>query len=47
MTNIYTKLPAIIKVFITYETLADWIEKALTEAKQDWKKKAQLPEIAK
>lgn len=47
MTKIYTQLPAIIKVFITYETLAGWIEKALTEAKEDWKKKAQLPEIAK
>lgn len=47
MTKIYTQLPAIIKVFITYETLAGWIEKALTEAKEDWKKKAQLSEIAK
>lgn len=46
MTKIYDKLPAIIKIFITYDKLADWIEKALTEAKHDWKKKAQIAEIA-
>ena len=46
MSKIYDKLPLIIKVFITYETLTDWIEKALTEAKHDWKRKAQIAEIA-
>lgn len=46
MTKIYDKLPLIIKVFITYEKLTDWIEKALVEAKHDWKKKAQITEIA-
>ena len=46
MTKIYGKLPVIIKVFITYDKLTDWIEKALTEAKEDWKKKAEITEIA-
>lgn len=40
MTKIYAMLPAIIKVFITYNTLEDWIERALTDAKQHWKEEA-------
>ncbi len=36
MTKIYTMLPAVVKVFITYDTLAEWIEKALADAKQHW-----------
>ena len=40
MKNIYSMLPAIIKVFITYNTLSSWIEKALAEAKEHWAKEA-------
>lgn len=40
MTKIYSMLPMIIKIFITYDTLAKWIEDALTEAKDRWKKEA-------
>lgn len=40
MTKIYAMLPAIIKVFITYNTLKVWIERALTDAKQHWKEEA-------
>jgi hypothetical protein len=40
MTRIYTMLPAIIRIFITYETLEKWIEDALVKAKADWAKKA-------
>ena len=40
MTKIYSMLPAIIKVFITYDTLSSWIEKALAEAKEHWAKEA-------
>jgi hypothetical protein len=40
MTRIYTMLPAIIRIFITYETLERWIEEALVKAKADWAKKA-------
>lgn len=37
MTKIYSMLPVIIKIFITYDTLKNWIEKALAEAKEHWK----------
>lgn len=40
MTQLYAKLPAIIRIFITYETLAAWIETALAEAKERWKAEA-------
>lgn len=40
MTKIYSMLPAIIKVFITYDTLEGWIERALADAKQHWKEQA-------
>lgn len=36
MTKIYALLPSIIRVFITYDTLASWIEKALADAKKHW-----------
>lgn len=45
MTKVYSMLPAVIKIFITYDTLASWIEKALSEAKDHWKKEAQINEI--
>ena len=37
MTKIYSMLPTVIKIFITYDTLAKWIEEALAEAKNRWK----------
>lgn len=40
MTKIYSMLPTIIKVFITYETLEKWIENALEDAKEHWGKEA-------
>ena len=40
MTRIYTMLPAVIRIFITYETLERWIEETLKKAKADWAKKA-------
>lgn len=40
MTRIYSMLPTIIKIFITYDTLAKWIETALAEAKKHWAEQA-------
>ena len=34
--KVYPKLPAIIKAFITSETLIKWIETALKTAKEKW-----------
>lgn len=42
--QIYPKLPAIIKVFITEKILAEWVEDALAAAKEAWKKNAALAE---
>ncbi len=36
MTEIYPKLPAIIKAFASEELLTKWIEDALRDAKQKW-----------
>lgn len=48
MTAIYDRLPAIIKIFITYNTLEKWIEDTLKKAKADWAKKAGIePETPK
>lgn len=48
MTRIYTMLPAVIRIFITYETLERWIEETLKKAKADWAKKAGIePETPK
>ena len=41
---IYPKLPAIIKTFITDETLVRWVEEALTKAKEAWEKNPALLE---
>lgn len=40
MTRIYTMLPIVIRLFITYDTLERWIEEALKKAKAEWAKKA-------
>lgn len=42
--KIYTMLPAFFKVFITYNTLEKWIEKALVEAKEFWAEQAGINE---
>lgn len=40
MTKMYSMLPAVIRIFVTYDTLAKWIEDALAEAKERWKNEA-------
>lgn len=40
MTQIYEKLPAVIRLFVTYNQLTKWIEKALADAKKHWGEKA-------
>ena len=42
VTAIYPKLPAILKAFISEKTLTKWIEDALTAAKDNWKKNANI-----
>ena len=44
---IYPSLPAVIKLFITDETLVKWVETALETAKEAWKKNAALGEYVK
>ena len=44
IAEIYPKLPAVIKLFITEATLTKWVEDALTAAKDAWKKNAALAE---
>ena len=39
---IYPKLPGVIKAFITADTLERWVEEALTAAKVEWEKNAQI-----
>ena len=41
---IYDKLPAIIKVFVTYSTIETWIENALADMKEYWKEQAEITE---
>lgn len=36
--QIYPKLPAVIKMFITDDVLKRWVEEALAAAKEEWKK---------
>lgn len=42
--RLYSILPAYIRVFITYQTLERWIEKALAEAKEYWAEQAGIIE---
>lgn len=42
MEQVYAKLPAIIRTFITYDVLEKWIEQALAEAKEYWAMKAEI-----
>ena len=39
---IYPKLPAVIKAFVTDETLAKWVDDALDVAKEAWKKNSAI-----
>lgn len=40
LTKVYSMLPAIVKVFITYDTLAKWIEEAVAKMKERIDEKA-------
>ena len=40
LEKIYRQLPAIVRLFVTYDTLERWIETALAEMKERWAKKA-------
>lgn len=40
LEKVYAVLPAIFKVFISYNTLEKWIEKALAEMKAYWAEQA-------
>ncbi len=40
LEHIYSKLPFYIKMFVTYNMLERWIEKALSEAKDYWANRA-------
>lgn len=40
--RLYSILPAYVRVFITYQTLEKWIEKALAEAKEYWAERAAI-----
>ena len=44
MERAYSALPAIIKVFVTYNMLEKWIEKALVKVKEYWAEQAQIKE---
>ncbi len=44
LEKVYAILPSTIKIFISYNTLKKWIEKALEEMKEYWAKKAQSAE---
>ena len=44
---IYPKLPAILKIFITDEKLVEWVEEALTTAKEAWKNNPALLDTVK
>ena len=39
---IYPKLPGVIKLFISADTLEGWVEEALAAAKVEWEKNAQI-----
>lgn len=42
ITQVYPKLPTIIKTFISAEILVKWVEKALVLAKQKWEENLSL-----
>lgn len=42
--EIYPKLPAVLKLFISEKTLTKWVEDALAAAKETWKQNAAIAE---
>ena len=42
--RVYAILPAFFRLFITYDMLEKWIEKALVEAKEYWAERAGITE---
>lgn len=42
ITEVYPKLPAIIKMFITEDILKKWVEDALDKAKKTWETNANI-----
>lgn len=42
IAEVYPKLPAVIKLFITEETIEKWIEEALEAAKKKWESNANI-----
>lgn len=45
ITKAYSILPPVIKFFITYDTLASWVEDALEDAKDFWATEAGIKEL--
>ena len=46
MEKVYAKLPAFFRLFISYNILESWIEKALAEAKIYWAEQIKIAESA-
>lgn len=44
IAQIYPNLPAVLKLFVTEETITKWVEDALTAAKEAWKQNAAIAE---
>ena len=42
IAQVYPKLPAILKLFVTEKTLTKWVEDALAAAKDAWKQNAAI-----
>lgn len=44
MAKLYALLPAFIRNFVSYSTMSKWIEEALAYAKEEWKRKSEIPD---
>lgn len=44
IAQIYPKLPAVIKLFVTEKTITKWVEDALATAKEAWKQNMAIAE---
>ena len=44
MEKVYAKLPAVIRLVVSYSTLERWIENAVTKMKEDLAEKAEIAE---
>lgn len=44
IAQIYPKLPAVLKMFLSEKTLTKWVEDALVAAKEAWKQNAAIAE---